>query len=232
MSRKATSSACVKSRMLRFATGSSWPSHALAQSGMPVVFWLDPYRPHENELIKKVHALPQGPRHHRPRHPDHVAGSRHALHTGTGNSRASTPYRRRAIFCATTSPTCFPIMELGTSAKMLSIVPLMAGGGMYETGCWRIRTEACTAIGRRESPALGFAWASFLAIAVFTRGPGHQDRQHRAATSGEGRLTLLPAKLLDNRKSPSPKTGELDNQGQPVLPCDVLGKRTRHANGR
>ncbi len=51
-------------------------------SGMPAVFWLDPYRPHEAELIKKVEHVPEGPRHHRPGHPDHEPGARHALHAG------------------------------------------------------------------------------------------------------------------------------------------------------
>ena len=102
-------------------------------SGMPVVFWLDPYRPHENELIKKVNTYLK----------DHdtegldiqimsqVRAMRYTLERlvrGLDTIAATGNILRDYL------TDLFPILELGTSAKMLSIVPLMAGGGMYETG--------------------------------------------------------------------------------------------------
>ena len=64
-------------------------------SGMPVVFWLDSERPHENELRKKVLTLPEGPRHRGPRHPDHVAGARHAVHDRARSARPGHHRRDR-----------------------------------------------------------------------------------------------------------------------------------------
>ena len=102
-------------------------------SGLPVVFWLDPYRPHENELIKKVNTYLK----------DHdtegldiqimsqVRAMRYTLERvvrGLDTVAATGNIMRDYL------TDLFPILELGTSAKMLSIVPLMAGGGMYETG--------------------------------------------------------------------------------------------------
>ncbi|MDE2503354.1 MAG: NADP-dependent isocitrate dehydrogenase, partial [Burkholderiales bacterium] len=102
-------------------------------SGMPAVFWLDPYRPHENELIKKVKTYLK----------DHdtngldiqimsqVRAMRYTLERvvrGLDTISVTGNILRDYL------TDLFPIMELGTSAKMLSIVPLMAGGGMYETG--------------------------------------------------------------------------------------------------
>ena len=102
-------------------------------SGMPVLFWLDPYRPHENELIKKVKTYLK----------DHdtdgldiqimsqVRAMRYTLERlirGLDTIAATGNILRDYL------TDLFPILELGTSAKMLSIVPLMAGGGMYETG--------------------------------------------------------------------------------------------------
>ncbi len=102
-------------------------------SGMPVLFWLDPYRPHENELIKKVHKyLPE----HDTEGLDiqimsQVRAMRYTLERvvrGLDTISATGNILRDYL------TDLFPILELGTSAKMLSIVPLMAGGGLYETG--------------------------------------------------------------------------------------------------
>src|SRR5574343_527508 len=124
------------------------------QSGMPAIFWLDPYRPHEAELIKKVEKYLK----------DHDTTGLEIQHMSQVRAMRYT-LERVARGLDTISVTgnilrdyltdLFPIMELGTSAKMLSIVPLMAGGGMDETA----------------------------------------------------------GKLLDNDKSPSRRTGELDNRG-------------------
>ncbi|MGV3653655.1 MAG: NADP-dependent isocitrate dehydrogenase, partial [Noviherbaspirillum sp.] len=102
-------------------------------SGMPAVFWLDPYRPHENELIKKVQAYLK----------EHdTAGLDIQIMSQVRAMRYTLERVKRGLDTISVTGNIlrdyltdlFPIMELGTSAKMLSIVPLMAGGGMYETG--------------------------------------------------------------------------------------------------
>ncbi|WP_345002050.1 NADP-dependent isocitrate dehydrogenase, partial [Tsukamurella soli] len=102
-------------------------------SGMPVVFWLDPYRPHENELITKVNALlaeqdTEGLDIHVMSQVRAMRYTLERLVRGLDTISATGNILRDYL------TDLFPILELGTSAKMLSIVPLMAGGGMYETG--------------------------------------------------------------------------------------------------
>ena len=133
MSRSATSGGCRSSRTPRSGTGSSWPSTAGAQSGMTVVFWLDTERPHEAELRKKVKAYLK----------DHDTEGLHIQimpQVWAMRYTLERVIRGQDTIAATGNilrdylTDLFPILELGTSAKMLSIVPLMAGGGMYETG--------------------------------------------------------------------------------------------------
>src|SRR5574337_56119 len=102
-------------------------------SGMPAVFWLDPYRPHEMELIKKVKRYLK----------DHdTEGLDIQIMSQVRAMRYTLERVIRGLDTISVTGNIlrdyltdlFPIMELGTSAKMLSIVPLMAGGGMYETG--------------------------------------------------------------------------------------------------
>ena len=101
-------------------------------SGMPAVFWLDPYRPHEAELIKKVETYLK----------DHdTTGLEIHIMSQVRAMRFTLERVVRGLDTISVTGNIlrdyltdlFPIMELGTSAKMLSIVPLMAGGGMYET---------------------------------------------------------------------------------------------------
>jgi isocitrate dehydrogenase len=102
-------------------------------SGMPVVFWLDVWRPHESELRKKVHTYLA----------DHdtegldiqiMSQERAMRHTIERAMRGQDTIAATGNILRDYLTDLFPILELGTSAKMLSIVPLMAGGGMYETG--------------------------------------------------------------------------------------------------
>ena len=102
-------------------------------SGMPAVFWLDPYRPHEAEMIKKVETYLK----------DHdtsgldiqiMSQVRAMRYTLERVIRGQDTISVTGNILRDYLTDLFPIMELGTSAKMLSIVPLMAGGGMYETG--------------------------------------------------------------------------------------------------
>jgi isocitrate dehydrogenase len=105
----------------------------------------------------------------------------------------------------------FPIMELGTSAKMLSIVPLMNGGGMYETGAGGSAPKHVQQL-TQENHLRWDSLGEFLALAVSLEEQGLKDGNKRAILLAKT-LDAATGKLLDNNKSPSPKTGELDNRG-------------------
>jgi isocitrate dehydrogenase len=105
----------------------------------------------------------------------------------------------------------FPIMELGTSAKMLSIVPLMAGGGMYETGAGGSAPKHVQQL-VEENHLRWDSLGEFLALAVSLEELGLKEDNARAKLLAKT-LDQATGKLLDNDKSPSRRTGELDNRG-------------------
>jgi isocitrate dehydrogenase len=105
----------------------------------------------------------------------------------------------------------FPIMELGTSAKMLSIVPLMAGGGMYETGAGGSAPKHVQQL-VEENHLRWDSLGEFLALAVSLEDLGIKEGNAKAQILART-LDAATGKLLDNNKSPSPKTGQLDNRG-------------------
>jgi isocitrate dehydrogenase len=105
----------------------------------------------------------------------------------------------------------FPILELGTSAKMLSIVPLMAGGGLFETGAGGSapkHVQQFVAENHLRWDSLG----EFLALAVSLEDVADKTQNNRAKVLGQA-LDKATGKLLELNKSPSRKTGELDNRG-------------------
>jgi isocitrate dehydrogenase len=105
----------------------------------------------------------------------------------------------------------FPILELGTSAKMLSIVPLLAGGGLYETGAGGSapkHVQQFVAEGHLRWDSLG----EFLALAVSIEDLAEKTANEKARVLAEA-LDQANAKFLDNNKSPSRKVNELDNRG-------------------
>src|SRR6185436_13947640 len=105
----------------------------------------------------------------------------------------------------------FPFLELGTSAKMLSIVPLMAGGGMYDTGAGGSAPKHVQQL-VEENHLRWDSLGEFLALAVSLEDLGNTTGNAKARILART-LDAATGKLLDNRKSPSPKTGELDNRG-------------------
>src|SRR5688500_6240288 len=105
----------------------------------------------------------------------------------------------------------FPIMELGTSAKMLSIVPLMAGGGMYETGAGGSAPKHVQQL-VEENHLRWDSLGEFLALAVSLEDEGIKTGNAKAKILATA-LDAATGKLLENNKSPSPKTGQLDNRG-------------------
>jgi isocitrate dehydrogenase len=105
----------------------------------------------------------------------------------------------------------FPILELGTSAKMLSIVPLLAGGGLYETGAGGSapkHVQQFVSEGHLRWDSLG----EFLALAVSIEDLANKTGNARAKTLADA-LDQANAKFLDTNKSPSRKVNELDNRG-------------------
>ena len=179
-------------------------------SGMPVVFWLDPYRPHEAQLIRKVKMYLHE---HDTNGLDiqimsQVRAMRYTLERvvrGQDTISATGNILRDYL------TDLFPIMELGTSAKMLSIVPLMAGGGMYETGAGGSAPKHVQQL-VEENHLRWDSLGEFLALAVSLEDLGLKTGNPKAKILATT-LDAATGKLLDNRKSPSPKTGELDNRG-------------------
>ena len=105
----------------------------------------------------------------------------------------------------------FPILELGTSAKMLSIVPLMAGGGMYETGAGGSAPKHVNQL-VEENHLRWDSLGEFLALGASLEDLGIKTDNERAKILAKT-LDAATGKLLDNNKNPSRKTGELDNRG-------------------
>ncbi|CAN7500118.1 NADP-dependent isocitrate dehydrogenase [Massilia sp. LjRoot122] len=179
-------------------------------SGMPAVFWLDPYRPHENELIKKVKTYLK----------DHdTTGLDIQIMSQVRAMRYTLERVKRGLDTISVTGNIlrdyltdlFPILELGTSAKMLSIVPLMAGGGMYETGAGGSAPKHVQQL-TEENHLRWDSLGEFLALAVSLEDLGLKTGNNKAKVLAKT-LDAATGKLLDNRKSPSPKTGELDNRG-------------------
>jgi len=180
------------------------------QSGMPVVFWLDPYRPHEAELIKKVDRYLMD---HDTTGLDiqHLSQVRAMRYTLERVSRGLDTISATGNILRDYLTDLFPIMELGTSAKMLSIVPLMAGGGMYETGAGGSAPKHVKQL-VEENHLRWDSLGEFLALAVSLEDLSLKTGNAKAALLAKT-LDEATGKLLDNNKSPSPKTGQLDNRG-------------------
>jgi isocitrate dehydrogenase len=179
-------------------------------SGMPVVFWLDSYRPHEAQLIRKVKMY---------LHEHDTNGLDIQIMSQVRAMRYTLERVIRGLDTISATGNIlrdyltdlFPIMELGTSAKMLSIVPLMAGGGMYETGAGGSAPKHVQQL-VEENHLRWDSLGEFLALAVSLEEEGIKTNNTRAKILAKT-LDSATGKLLDNRKSPSPKTGELDNRG-------------------
>src|SRR5699024_3582444 len=105
----------------------------------------------------------------------------------------------------------FPIMELGTSAKMLSIVPMLAGGGMYETGAGGSAPKHVEQL-LEENHLRWDSMGEFLALSACLQEMGQKNENAKATLLGDA-LDAATGRLLENSKSPSRKAGELDNRG-------------------
>ncbi len=179
-------------------------------SGTPALFWLDPYRPHEAEMIKKVETYLKD---HDTKGLDiqimsQVRAMRYTLERvirGLDTISVTGNILRDYL------TDLFPIMELGTSAKMLSIVPLMAGGGMYETGAGGSAPKHVKQL-VEENHLRWDSLGEFLALAASLEDLGIKTGNQKAKVLAKS-LDAATGSLLANNKNPSTKTGELDNRG-------------------
>lgn len=179
-------------------------------SATPAVFWLNEQRAHDAELIKKVQAYL----------PDHDTDGLE-LHIMSPEDATKFSLQRISESKDTISVTgnvlrdyltdLFPILELGTSAKMLSIVPLMAGGGLFETGAGGSAPKHVQQFDK-ENHLRWDSLGEFLALAA--------SLEHLANVTGNNRSKVMADALdnatglfLDTNKSPSRKVNELDNRG-------------------
>lgn len=179
-------------------------------SGMPAVFWLDPERAHDAQMIKKVQTYLQ----------DHDTDGLE-IHIMSPDQAMRWTMERLIRGRDTISVTgnvlrdyltdLFPILELGTSAKMLSIVPLMAGGGLFETGAGGSAPKHVQQF-VEENHLRWDSLGEFLALAVSLEDLGDKSGNEKAKILAKT-LDDATAKFLEENKSPSRKSGEIDNRG-------------------
>jgi isocitrate dehydrogenase len=179
-------------------------------SDTPAVFWLNEARAHDRELIKKVEKYLL----------DHdTAGLE--IHTMAPNAATAFSLKRIQQGLDTISVTgnvlrdyltdLFPILELGTSAKMLSIVPLMAGGGLFETGAGGSAPKHVQQF-EKENHLRWDSLGEFLALAASLEHLANVTSNARAQVLADA-LDAATGEFLDTNKSPSRRVGELDNRG-------------------
>ncbi|MFM2319710.1 MAG: hypothetical protein RLZZ215_2331 [Pseudomonadota bacterium] len=179
-------------------------------SNTPAVFWLDPYRPHENEVIKKVNRYLED--YDLTGVEIHIMSQLRAMRFTL--ERAFRGFDTIAVtgnILRDYLTDLFPILELGTSAKMLSIVPLMAGGGLFETGAGGSapkHVQQLVAENYLRWDSLG----EFLALTVSIEDIAQKTGNKKAQILADA-LDRAVEKLLETNKSPSRKVGEIDNRG-------------------
>ncbi|WP_439129166.1 NADP-dependent isocitrate dehydrogenase [Polaribacter sp.] len=179
-------------------------------SETPAVFWLDENRAHDAEIIKKVNKYL--PNHDTSGLDIRILSPIDATHftlerikKGEDTISVSGNVLRDYL------TDLFPILELGTSAKMLSIVPLMNGGGLFETGAGGSAPKHVEQF-MEENHLRWDSLGEFLALAVSLEHLGTSNENQKALVLAET-LDDATDKFLDNKKSPSRKAGELDNRG-------------------
>ena len=179
-------------------------------TGSPAIFWLDKNRAHDANIISKVET-------YLPEHDtsgleikiippvEAIAYSLNRIKAGEDTISVTGNVLRDYL------TDLFPILELGTSAKMLSIVPLLAGGGLFETGAGGSapkHVQQFVAEGHLRWDSLG----EFLALAVSIEDLATKTGSARAKVLANA-LNDANGKFLENNNSPSRKVNELDNRG-------------------
>jgi len=191
-------------------------------TGVPAVFWLDENRAHDAEIIKLVNKYLK----------DHdTEGLEIKIMSPIEAMKFTLPRAKAGKDTISVTGNVlrdyltdlFPILELGTSAKMLSIVPLLGGGGLFETGAGGSapkHVQQFNAEGHLRWDSLG----EFLALTV--------SLEHLANTFGNKRAMILSntldravAEFLDNNRGPSRKAGEIDNRGSHMFLAQYWAKQ-------
>jgi isocitrate dehydrogenase len=179
-------------------------------TGAPAVFWLDESRAHDAQLIAKVAAYL----------PDHdTSGLTIEIMTPEAATAFSLERIRRGEDTISVTGNVlrdyltdlFPIMELGTSAKMLSIVPLMNGGGLFETGAGGSAPKHVQQL-VKENYLRWDSLGEFLALAASLEHLAVIGNNTRAQSLADA-LDLATGRLLDENRSPARRVGQLDNRG-------------------
>ncbi|MGB7651417.1 MAG: NADP-dependent isocitrate dehydrogenase [Gallionella sp.] len=179
-------------------------------SNTPAIFWLDAARAHDAELMQKVqHYLK-----------DHdTQGLDIQILSPEAAIKLSIQRIRAGLDTISVTGNVmrdyltdlFPILELGTSAKMLSIVPLMNGGGMFETGAGGSAPKHVQQF-QQEGYLRWDSLGEFLALGVSLEHLAHTFHNPAAQVLADS-LDIAVGKILDHNKSPARKVGELDNRG-------------------
>ena len=199
-------------------------------SNTPAVFWLDSARAHDAELIKKVEAYLK----------DHdTQGLDIQIMSPVEATRHSLARMKQGLDTISVTGNVlrdyltdlFPILELGTSAKMLSIVPLMNGGGLFETGAGGSAPKHVEQF-VEENHLRWDSLGEFLALAASLEHLA-QVADNKVAQILADTLDQATALFLDNDKSPRRKAGELDNRGShfylAMYWADAMAKQTADA---
>lgn len=179
-------------------------------TGIPAIFWLDKNRAHDSQLIEKVNTYLKD-------HPTDGLDIRIMTPVEATNFSLERIVKGEDTISVTGNvlrdylTDLFPILEVGTSAKMLSIVPLMNGGGLFETGAGGSAPKHVQQL-VEENHLRWDSLGEFLALAVSLDHLAETANNPKAKVLGDT-LDDATSKLLANRKSPSRKVNELDNRG-------------------
>ncbi|GAB4294628.1 MAG: NADP-dependent isocitrate dehydrogenase [Methylophaga sp.] len=179
-------------------------------SGMPAIFWLDDKRAHDRQLISKVHQyLPEQ---------DTQGLDIRILNPEVATQITLDRMRAGQDTISVTgnvlrdyNTDLFPILELGTSAKMLSVVPLMKGGGLFETGAGGTAPKLLTQL-IEENHLSWDSLGELMALAASLEHLANTQNNAKAKVLAET-LDAATEKLLQENKSPTEQTGEIDNRG-------------------
>jgi isocitrate dehydrogenase len=176
----------------------------------PAVFWLDKGRAHDAEVIKKVEKYLK----------EHdTSGLDIRILAPVDAMKLSLERIRKGQDTISVTGNVlrdyltdlFPIMELGTSAKMLSIVPLLAGGGLFETGAGGSAPKHVEQF-QQEGYLRWDSLGEFLALGASLEHLGHSNKNEKALVLAEALDTAI-GQFLDNNRNPARKVGEIDNRG-------------------
>ena len=179
-------------------------------TGAPAVFWLDASRAHDAEVLKKVRAVLEGldTEGLQLEFLDVAAATRFTLERAAkGEDTISVTGNVLRDYLT----DLFPILELGTSAKMLSIVPLMAGGGLFETGAGGSAPKHVQQL-VKENYLRWDSLGEFLALAVSFEFLGDKTGNARATLLGRT-LDQATGRHLEENRGPARKIGQIDNRG-------------------